>query len=286
MLVSNLCSHRPVTVAVGAPISDVALLMRDRHVGAVIVTEGGPERFRAIGMITDRDIIRAQFERTADMSRLSAGQVMTRNPLVIGEEELKKIAPGTAQEMKILQFVRSDEIDPIYLEKSYYVAPGKAGTRPYELLRRVMEQTGYDAVAKIAMHGREHIVVLRPRQDGLLLHTMYFSDELPQANQREREAPEDFSKKELELANTLIDGLKSEFKPKEYQDEFRHNVERLIDQKQKGRKVTSIRQPKPAVVTDLMSALEASLRQVSGSGAGSKGEADRKRAKKRAGKAA
>jgi DNA end-binding protein Ku len=206
--------------------------------------------------------------------------------IVIGEEELKKIAPGTAQEMKILQFVRSDEIDPIYLEKSYYVAPGKAGTRPYELLRRVMEQTGYDAVAKIAMHGREHIVVLRPRQDGLLLHTMYFSDELNQANQREREAPEDFSKKELELANTLIDGLKSEFKPEEYQDEFRHNVERLIDQKQKGRKVTSIRQPKPAVVTDLMSALEASLRQASGSGAGSKGEADSKRAKKRAGKAA
>lgn len=87
MLVSNLCSRHPVIVAVGAPISDVALLMRDKHVGAVIVTEGGPERFRAVGMITDRDIIRAQFERTADMSRLSAGQVMTRNPLVIGEEE-------------------------------------------------------------------------------------------------------------------------------------------------------------------------------------------------------
>lgn len=86
-MIGNLCSHRPVTVAVGAPISDVARLMRDKHVGAVIVTEGGPQRFRAVGMITDRDIVRAQFERTADMSRLSAGQVMTRNPLVIGEEE-------------------------------------------------------------------------------------------------------------------------------------------------------------------------------------------------------
>src|SRR6185437_10195728 len=74
-------------VAVGTPISDVALLMRDKNVGAVIVTEGGPQRFRAVGMITDRDIVRAQFEQTADMSRLSAGQVMTRDPLVIGEEE-------------------------------------------------------------------------------------------------------------------------------------------------------------------------------------------------------
>jgi len=87
MLVSNLCNRHPVIVAVGTPISDVALLMRDKHVGAVIVTEGGPQRFRAVGMITDRDIVRAQFEQTADMSRLSAGQVMTRDPLVIGEEE-------------------------------------------------------------------------------------------------------------------------------------------------------------------------------------------------------
>lgn len=87
MLVGSLCSLRPACVSTGAPISDVARLMRDRHIGAVIVTEGDPERPRAIGMITDRDIIRAQYERTADLSRLSAGQVMTRNPLVIGEQD-------------------------------------------------------------------------------------------------------------------------------------------------------------------------------------------------------
>lgn len=85
MLVGSLCSLRPICVSTGAPIADVARLMRDRHVGAVIVTEGTPERPRAIGMITDRDIVRAQLERTADMSRLSAGDVMTRNPLLIGE---------------------------------------------------------------------------------------------------------------------------------------------------------------------------------------------------------
>lgn len=87
MLVGTLCSRRPVTVSTGAPISDVARLMRDQHVGAVIVTDSNLQHLRAIGMITDRDIIRAQFERTADLSRLSAGQVMTHNPLVIGEEE-------------------------------------------------------------------------------------------------------------------------------------------------------------------------------------------------------
>ena len=87
MLVGSLCSRRPITVSKGAPISDVARLMRDQHVGAVIVTESDPGPSRAVGMITDRDIIRAQLERTADLSRLSAAEVMTRDPLVIGEEE-------------------------------------------------------------------------------------------------------------------------------------------------------------------------------------------------------
>ena len=245
-------------------------------------------------LLHDKDLSRvkevfycAQEDKPVERSNMVKGYEYKKGQyIVIGEEELKKIAPPTAQEMKILQFVRGQDVDPIYLDKSYYVAPDKAGTRPYELLRRVMEQTGYDAIAKIAMHGREHIVVLRPRQNGLLLHTMYFSDELNQGNQRNREVPEDFSKKELELAKTLIDGLKSKFKPEEYQDEYRHNVEQLIEQKQKGRKVTPIRQPKPSVVTDLMSALEASLKQVSGSGSRSKPETDKKAAKKRTGRAA
>lgn len=87
MLVGNLCRLRPVTVNTGAPLSDVARLMRDRRVGAVIVTDDSADRPRAVGMITDRDIVRAQVERTGDLSRLSAGEVMTRSPLVIGEEE-------------------------------------------------------------------------------------------------------------------------------------------------------------------------------------------------------
>lgn len=87
MQIGSLCSRGPVCVSMGAPISDVARLMRDQRVGAVIVTEMDSQRPRAVGMITDRDIIRAQLERTADLSRLSVGEVMTRNPLVIGEEE-------------------------------------------------------------------------------------------------------------------------------------------------------------------------------------------------------
>lgn len=87
MLVGTLCSRHPVAVSTGAPMSDVARLMRDEHIGAVIVTDGARGGLRVIGVITDRDIVRAQLERTADLSRLSAAEVMTRDPLVIGEEE-------------------------------------------------------------------------------------------------------------------------------------------------------------------------------------------------------
>ena len=87
MKLASLCSRRLVTVSTGAPISEVARLMRDEHVGAVVVTQDGADHLHVAGILTDRDIVRAQLARTADLSRLSAGDVMTRNPLVIGEEE-------------------------------------------------------------------------------------------------------------------------------------------------------------------------------------------------------
>jgi DNA end-binding protein Ku len=80
--------------------------------------------------------------------------------------------------MEILQFVKAEDVDPIYLEKSYYVVPDSAGERPYGLLRSAMNDTGYCAVAKLAMHTREHVVVIRPSDVGLVLHTMYYPDEL------------------------------------------------------------------------------------------------------------
>ena len=83
--------------------------------------------------------------------------------VVVEPEELEKIAPTTASVMEILQFTRIDEVDPIFLEKSYYVAPEEAVSRPYALLLQAMKETKYDAIAKVAMHGREHIVILRPR---------------------------------------------------------------------------------------------------------------------------
>src|SRR5579884_4062524 len=98
--------------------------------------------------------------------------------VVIEDEEVKKVAPATAKVMEILEFVKAAEVDPIFFETSYYMAPDEAGERPYALLFEALRQSGRVGVAKIAMHNREHIVILRPGQNGALLHTMYYSHEI------------------------------------------------------------------------------------------------------------
>jgi DNA end-binding protein Ku len=196
--------------------------------------------------------------------------------VVVEPEDLEKIAPPTATVMQIVQFVRIEEIDPIFLETSYYVAPEEAVSRPYSLLLEAMKETQYDAVAKVAMHGREHVVVLRPAEHGIVLHTMYFLDELHKANEVKVAKPGKFEKREVDLAKKLIETLAGPFKPEQFHDEYKEKVEELIERKGKGQKVTPIRQPKPAPVVDLMQALQKSLAK-SGTKSASTKKAPRKR---------
>ncbi len=184
--------------------------------------------------------------------------------VVVDQEELEKMAPPTARAMEILQFVKMDDIDPIFFDKSYYVGPEEAVSRPYSLLLEAMKETKYDALAKVAMHGREHIVILRPAEKGIVLHTMFFVDELHKANEAPVPKPAKFDKKELDLAKALIDTLASPFEPGHYHNEYKANVEKLIEAKRKGQKVTPIRQPKTAPVLDLMQALQQSLAKTAG----------------------
>src|SRR3954452_14813669 len=93
--------------------------------------------------------------------------------VVIEDEDIKRVAPKTARTMEILEFVKSADVDPIYFESSYYMAPDEAGEKPYALLFEALKQTGYCALAKIAMHNREHVVFLRPSDKGIQMHTMY-----------------------------------------------------------------------------------------------------------------
>jgi DNA end-binding protein Ku len=181
--------------------------------------------------------------------------------VVVSDEELKKIAPPTATTMDVLQFVDRDEVDPLYFESSYYVSAEEATAKPYALFAAALTDSKLDAIAKLTMHNREHIVLIRPADGGLILHTLYYPDELHKAHRRPAPATK-YSAKELELARSLVNHLKAPFKPQEFSDSYRSNVEQLIEQKQKGQKVTTVKQARKAPVIDLMEALKRSLKSV------------------------
>ncbi len=202
----------------------------------------------------------AREDKPVERADLVKGYEYAKDEYVVVEpEELEKIAPPTASVMEILQFVRISEIDPIFLETSYHVAPEEAVSRPYGLLLQAMRDTAYDAIAKVAMHGREHIVVLRPTDKGIVLHTMYFVDELHAERVTETDLSAKYDRKELELARKLIETLAAPFEPEQFHDQYRENVERLIEAKREGRKITATKKPKVAPVIDLMQALQQSL---------------------------
>jgi len=167
----------------------------------------------------------AEENKPIERSEIIKGYQTSKTKYVeIEDEELKKIAPTTATTMEILQFVASDEVDPILFERSYYVAAESSSAKPYVLFMAALSDTGQDAIAQIAMHNREHIVLIRPSGGGLVLHTLYYPAELHKANKSE--TPEaKYSAKELELAKSLINHLTAPFKPNQFKDTYRENVE-------------------------------------------------------------
>ena len=118
-------------------------------------------------------------ERVVERSEIVKGYEYRKGEYVIIEpEEIKKIEPKTAKAMEILEFVKASEVDPIYFESSYFLTPEEAGRRPYALLAKALEETEYVAIAKLTMHNREYTVFLRPYKGGMMLHTMYYKDEV------------------------------------------------------------------------------------------------------------
>jgi DNA end-binding protein Ku len=201
----------------------------------------------------------AEENKPIDRSDIVKGYETSKDKYVVVEdEELKKVAPPTATAMDIQQFVGNDEVDPVFFETSYYVAAEDKTAKPYALFVAALTAAKQHAIAKVAMHNREHIVLIRPFEDSLILHTLYYADEVHEANKSG--APKaKYTAKELELAKSLIGHLKSPFKPNQYEDTYRENVERMIREKQKGKEVTATPQPKKAPVVDLMEALKRSL---------------------------
>jgi DNA end-binding protein Ku len=202
--------------------------------------------------------------RMVERSEIVKGYEYDKDQYVLfKEEELDKIEPESARSMEILEFVKIDEIDPLYYDSSYYMTPEDAGEKAYELLLKAMEKSGYAAVAKLSMHQREHIVVIRPRAKGLTLHTMFYTNEIREVAEYGRTENSQPKEQEQKLAMQLIESLAAPFQPEKYQDQYRERMLALISAKQQGQEVAEAPHPKLAPVIDLMAALKKSLAEKS-----------------------
>ena len=179
--------------------------------------------------------------------------------VLFSEEELDKLDPPSARTMEILEFVKADEVDPLYFDASYYATPEDAGKRAYELLLDAMEESGHVAIAKLYMHQREYIVVIRPRAHGLTLHTMFYADEIRNVAEYGHKDSAEPKEQEKKLALQLIESLSTRFEPKKYHDEYRQSLRTMIEAKLKGQEIAVAPHPQLAPVVDLMEALKKSL---------------------------
>ena len=197
--------------------------------------------------------------RQVERSEIVKGYEYEKDQYVLfSDEELDKIEPASAHVMEILEFVKLDEMDPLYFDASYYISPEDAGIKAYQLLLKGMEETGYGAIAKLTMHQREHIVIIRPGSQGMTLHTMFYSNEIRAAEAVPNDKIE-LKEQEKKLADQLIESLAAPWQPEKYRDEYQQNLRGMIDAKLKGQEVTEVAQPHLAPVIDLMEALKKSL---------------------------
>lgn len=199
-------------------------------------------------------------ERVVERSEIVKGYEINKGQFVeIGDEDLKKVAPASGETMDIQEFVRITDVDPIYFDTSYYIVPEEPGRRAYSLLLETMRKTGYAAVAKVAMHQREHVVVIRPREQGLTLHTIYYPNEVRAVPEYTRIEAAELKPQEVQLAEQLVNSLAGPFDPSRYTDEYQKKVLELVEAKAEGHAVHAAPQKKLAPVIDLMAALEKSL---------------------------
>ncbi|HEX9747789.1 MAG TPA: Ku protein [Methylomirabilota bacterium] len=182
------------------------------------------------------------------------------------DEELKSLEGEASKVIDIAEFVPLSSVDPIYFEKTYYLGPDKGGEKPYRLLADAMAKSDKVALATFVMRGKESLVLVRPAQDGLMLHTMYFADEVRDFGEIEKGKSVKLREGELGLAERLIGELShDEFKPSMYQDAYRGRVLDLASSKVEGREITAAApEAQRAQVIDLMDALKQSLAKRAG----------------------
>ncbi|MBS4031138.1 MAG: Ku protein [Clostridiales bacterium] len=203
--------------------------------------------------------------------------------VIMNEEDLEKIPDERTRTIDIVDFVALKEIDPVYFDKTYYLAPNDAGEKAYALLRKAMEETGKIAVAKVVIRNKESLAVIRGYENLLVMETVFYPDEI-----RNPELLPGFEREiklhdnELKMARELIENLATEFVPDKYDDEYRKKLLELIRSKIEGEEIAIPETQTKGKVVDLMEALKASVEMAKKTGDGEV-KPTRKRRKKAAG---
>jgi DNA end-binding protein Ku len=176
----------------------------------------------------------------------------------VSEEDLEHLPVKTIHTVDISDFVKLEEVDPIYYDKAYYLAPDEAGVKPFVLLRQALEQTGRAAVAKVAIRDKESLCLVRPYQDVLSMDTLFYANEIRPTKDIAVDGV-GVSPKEFQMAVSLIENLSNRFDPQRYHDEYQAALKKLIDAKVAGAPLPAPPSERGEKIVDLMEALRASV---------------------------
>ncbi len=216
-------------------------------------TDGSRIKYKRVAAVDGEEVAYGDIAKGYE---LSSGETV-----VLTDEDFKDLPLTTSRAIDVLQFVPLEQVDPIFFEKSYYLEPDKAGTKPYVLLRDALEQSGKVALVKVALRNREALATLRVRDGVFVLETMLWPDEVRTPDFGFLDEHVEVRQQELAMAGSLIETLSGDFDPSEYKDTYREALQAVIEAKVEGREVVQPEdaQPTAGSVVDLMAALRASV---------------------------
>jgi DNA end-binding protein Ku len=239
-------------------------------IGLALATQRSDIAFRTLHRECGTPIKQKRYcpfhERDVEPDELVKGWEFSKGEFVFVEDsDLEAVALQRSQSIEIVRFVQLEDVDPVYFDRTYYLAPASAPAqrRPYVLLLRAMTETGMAAIGKFVLWGKENLCLIRPHGDSLALETLFFAEDVRSRSEIEEAVGEtEVQDMELELARQVIQSLAGEFDPEEFENQHRTEIRQMVEAKLAGQE---IKRPEPAPetpVVDLMEALRRSVQQV------------------------
>ena len=237
-----------------------------------VATQRSDPKFRTLDAETNQPIRQQMVSEARDDAVVERAETVKGYEVgkgqfvVVTDEELESVAVERRRTVDIVSFIDIEEVDPVYYDRTYYVAPQEAANKPYTLLLRALQETGKAAVGKIVLSSKEHLVLLRPSGDALAIELLFYPEDVrPKDEIEELVNDTDVAKAELDMAKQLVESLSRAFEPGEFENEHKRDLMQLIEKKMAGEEITVAPEPeRREPVPDLMAALQASLEQAKG----------------------